>query len=139
MLGICVHSIIPNLREWLIVLSVINATKETISNFYIFKGMRRKRDYIAKCKPYKTCAMQRNAWMNAYLFNKWMDHYIQAMKKRGGMTPIQKHLLILHGHNLYLTLNVILEANKASLDMATLPFHTIHEMQPLDVAIFELL
>jgi hypothetical protein len=37
-----VHSVIPNLREWLIVLSVITATEETIFNFYIFKGMRRR-------------------------------------------------------------------------------------------------
>jgi hypothetical protein len=132
-----IHSIIPDSKEWLTVLSSINAAGETIPNFYIFKGMRRKRDYIKKCEPFATCAMQSNAWMNAYLFNKWMDHFIEAMKKKGGMSPIQRHLMILDGHNSHVILDVIVKANEAGLDMVTLPSHTSHEMQPLDVAVFK--
>jgi hypothetical protein len=132
-----VHSIIPDSKEWITVLSSINAVGETISNFYIFMGMRRKRDYIAKCEANATMAMQSHAWMDAFLFNKWMDHFIEAMKKKGGMSPIQRHLMILDGHNSHVTLDVILKANDASLDMVTLPSHTSHEMQPLDVAVFK--
>jgi hypothetical protein len=132
-----IHSIIPDSKEWLTVLSSINAAGETIPNFYIFKGMRRKRDYIKKCEPFATCAMQSNAWMNAYLFNKWMDHFIEAMKKKGGISLIQRHLMILDGHNSHVILDVIVKANEAGLDMVTLPSHTSHEMQPLDVAVFK--
>jgi hypothetical protein len=71
-----VHSIILDSNEWLTVLSSINTARETIPNFYIFKDMRRKRNYIKKCEPFVTCAMQSNTWMNAYLFNNWMDHFI---------------------------------------------------------------
>jgi hypothetical protein len=75
--------------------------------------------------------------MDAFLFNKWMDHFIEAMKKKGGMSPIQRHLMILDGHNSHVTLGVILKANDAGLDMVTLPSHTSHEIQPLDVAVFK--
>ena len=59
------------------------------------------------------------------------------MKKKGSMSPIQRHLMILDGHNSHVTLDVIVKANKARLDMVTLPSHTSHEIQPLDVAIFK--
>lgn len=71
--------------------------------------------------------MQSNAWMDAFLFNKWMDHFIKAMK-RGGMSPIQKHFMILDEHNSHVTLNVIVKADEVGLDMVTLSFHTSHEI-----------
>jgi hypothetical protein len=41
-----VHSIFPNEREWLLMLSYINAHGESIPNFYIFKSKQFKRKYI---------------------------------------------------------------------------------------------
>jgi hypothetical protein len=41
-----VHSIIPNERKWLFVLSYINAHGKSIPNFYIFKGKQFRRNYI---------------------------------------------------------------------------------------------
>jgi hypothetical protein len=76
-----VHSIIPDSKEWVTVLSSIIVVGETIPNFYIFKGMRRKRDYIAKCEANATMAMQNHAWMDAFLFNKWMDHFIEEERR----------------------------------------------------------
>ena len=35
-----VQSIAPNSREWIIVLSCVNATRQCLLNFYIFKGVR---------------------------------------------------------------------------------------------------
>lgn len=99
--------------------------------------MRRKRNYIKKCEPFVTCAMQSNTWMNAYLFSNLIDHFIKAMKKMGGMSPIQRYLMILDGQNSHITLDVIIKTNEAWLDMITLPFHISHEMQPLNVAVFK--
>ena len=42
-----VHLLTPNEREWISVLTCINASGETIPNYYIFKGLRIRRDYIA--------------------------------------------------------------------------------------------
>ena len=45
--------------------------------------------------------------------------------------------MILDGHNSHVTLEVINQAKEAGLDMLTLPSHTSHAMQPLDVAVFK--
>jgi hypothetical protein len=47
------------------------------------------------------------------------------------------HLLILDGHNSHCTLDVVREARAAGLDILTLPAHTSHALQPLDVSVFK--
>jgi hypothetical protein len=47
-----------------------------------------------------------------------------------------QHLLILDGHCSHITLQVVCKAAKAGLDIITLPFHTSHYLQPLDIAVF---
>ena len=58
-----VHSIEPNQREHLSVLSCINADGGSIPNFYILKGMYFLEDYIARCEDGVVMGMQPNAWM----------------------------------------------------------------------------
>jgi hypothetical protein len=41
------------------------------------------------------------------------------------------------GHGSHVTLKVIKQAKNIGLDMITLPFHTSHALQPLDVSCFE--
>ena len=56
-----VHSMIPNEREWLSVLPAINANGDTISNFYIFKGIRPRSNYLALCESGATYGMQKKS------------------------------------------------------------------------------
>jgi hypothetical protein len=65
----CVHSIVPNQREWLSVLLCINASGKAIPTFYIFRGKRFWHNYIEHCEAGATMAMQPRAWMTSYLFN----------------------------------------------------------------------
>jgi hypothetical protein len=53
-----VYNIIPDEREWLSVLSCINATGEYIPHFFIFKGKCMCRNYIKRCESNSTMAMQ---------------------------------------------------------------------------------
>ena len=55
----------------------------------------------------------------------------------GGVSTDQRHLLILDGHASHITLDVVQEACQAGLDLLTLPSHTSHTMQPLDVSVFK--
>jgi hypothetical protein len=75
--------------------------------------------------------------MDGYLFNKWMDHFPQVMRIKGGLSPAQRHLMVLDGLTSHVTVNVIIKAYKAALDMVTLLSHTSHALQPLDVACFK--
>ena len=54
-----VHSMIPNEREWLCVLITISANGRTIPNFYIFKGIRPRNNYLALCESEATYGMQK--------------------------------------------------------------------------------
>lgn len=132
-----VHSIVPNQREWLSVLVCINAEGTSIPSFYIFRGRRFRQNYIEKCEAGATMAMQQRAWMTSYLFSAWISHFIASVRKVGAISPENRHLLILDGHNSHVTLDVVREASAAGLDLLTLPAHTSHALQPLDVSVFK--
>jgi hypothetical protein len=55
----------------------------------------------------------------------------------GGLFPINRHLLALNGHGSHVSLEVIKQAQQFGLDMITLPSHTSHVLQPLDVNCFK--
>ena len=62
-----VHTHIPNKREWLSVLTSINAARWSLLHFFIFKGKRRLKDYIQHCGVGSTIAMQEKGYMTSYL------------------------------------------------------------------------
>ena len=76
-----VHSIEPNQREHLLVLSCINVVGGCIPNFYILKGTYFLEDYIARCEANVMMDMQSNAWMTKWLFESWISHFIQCLRK----------------------------------------------------------
>jgi hypothetical protein len=131
-----VHSLIPNEREWVTVLSCINASGQSIPRSYIFRGKRVMHNYIELCEDGATMAMQLEGWMTATLISHWISHFIQSLHKRGGISPGSRHLLIVDGHNSHVTMEVVHKAIEVGLDLLTLPLHTNHRLQPLDVSVF---
>ena len=65
-----VHAQIPNEREWLNVLTSINAVGSYIPHFFIYKGKRRLKDYIHLCRAGTTMAIQDKNYMTSYLFSR---------------------------------------------------------------------
>jgi hypothetical protein len=132
-----VHSIVPDQREWLSVLVCINAADVAIPSFYIFRGKRFGQNYIRHCKASATMAMQPRAWMTSYLFSAWMLRFIDLVRVSNPISPDHQHLLILDGHISYVSVEVVQEARRVGLDILTLPSHTSHALQPIDVSIFK--
>ena len=54
-----VHTLIPNEREWILVLTAINAHGETMPHYYIFKGIRPRRNYQALCEDGTSFGIQK--------------------------------------------------------------------------------
>ena len=129
-----VHSVEPDQREHLSVLSCINAGGGSIPNFYILKGTYFLQDYIASCEEGVVMGMQPNAWMTRWLFESWILHFIECLKKGPGIDLNNRHLLVLDGHNSHVTLEVMKIAMQSGLDIISLPSHTSHALQPLDLA-----
>jgi hypothetical protein len=132
-----VHTIEADQREHLSVLSCINAAGGKIPNFYIMKGTYFLKDYIQDCEPDAVMAMQPNAWMTKWLFESWISHFINVLKETTGIDETNRHLLILDGHNSHVTLEVVTVAMNSGLDIISLPSHTSHALQPLDVSCFK--
>ena len=127
-----VHFIKPNQREHLSILSCVNVDGGSIPNFYILKGTYFLEDYVANCKEDVVMAMQQNAWMTRWLFQSWIFHFIECLKR-----GLEKHLLILDGHNFHVTLEVVKVSMESGLDNVLLPSHTNQALQPLDVSCFK--
>jgi hypothetical protein len=55
----------------------------------------------------------------------------------GGTSFTNRHLMVLNGHDNHVTLQVISQAQKMGSNMITLPSHTSHVFQALDVSCFK--
>ena len=132
-----VHSIEPNQREHLSVLSCINAEGGCISNSYILKGTYFRSDYITNYEVGAVMDMQPNAWMTKWLFESWISHFIECLKKGLGLDLTNRHLLILDGHNSHITLEVVKISMESGFKIVSLPFHTSHALQSLNIACFK--
>ena len=124
-----VHSIEPNQREHLSVLSCVNADGRSIPNFYILKGSYFLEDYIARCERGAIMGMQQNAWMTRWLFESWISHFLENLKNGPGIDHSNCHLLILDGHNSHVTLEVVKISMESGLDIMSLPSHTSYALQ----------
>jgi hypothetical protein len=89
-----VHSIVPNQREWLSVLVVVNAAKQAKPAFYIFKEKRFGQNYIEHCEPGATMAMQPCAWMTSYLFSTWISYFLKSVSRLGGISRERRRVNI---------------------------------------------
>jgi hypothetical protein len=123
-----VHSLMPNERKWITVLSCINASGHSIPGFYIFKGKRMMENYIEHCENGASMAMQPKGWMTTALFSQWISHFIKALESRGEISPSNRHLLIVDGHNSHITLEAVHKAMQVGLDLVPLPSHTSHRL-----------
>ena len=73
-----------------------------------------------------------NGWTNNELFIKWLEHFTKFVKPSKS-EPI---ILILDGHGSHKTLSSIEFAREHGIVMISLPPHTTHELQPLDLTFF---
>ena len=131
-----VHKVLPNEREWITNLTCVNAASEHIPGFYIFRGKRLRSNYVIHCEDGVAMAMQTKAWMTATLFSHWISHFIRCLERKEGISHNRRHLLILNGHNSHVTLKVVQKCREVGLDLLTLPSHTSHRLQSLDVGVF---
>ena len=131
-----VNSITPDQRKHISVLSCINAAGGKIPNFYIVKGKYFTANHIAGCKYGAVMGVQHNAWMTKFLFESWIAHFLRVLGKGPGVSPTNRHLLIVDGHTSHVTIEGTKTCMKYGIDIVTLPSHTSHALQPLDRTCF---
>ena len=70
-----------------------------------------------------------NAYMDQQLFQEWLIHFINFVKKRDPNGP---HLLILDGHNSRIDVDTLVTAAVHGIFILCLPSHLTHLLQPND-------
>ena len=73
-----------------------------------------------------------SGWMDTTIFVKYLNHFIRHVKR----SPSNQCLLILDGHVSHKSLEAITLAKENCITMITIPPHTSHRLQPLDVTFF---
>lgn len=79
-------------------------------------------------------ASTRTGWMNEDIWPEFLDHLIQHTK----CTPDHPMLLILDNLKAHISLKAVEKTKSDGIVLLTLPPHTSHHMQPLDVAVYGL-
>lgn len=74
----------------------------------------------------------KSGWMNEELFLQWMHHF----KDHTGSTPENPVLVILDNHSSHISLGIYNYCREHGIHMITLPPHTSHRTQPLDLTVF---
>jgi hypothetical protein len=60
--------------------------------------------------------------MIAFLFKTWSSHFITSIQACGGnLVLTNQHLLILDGHNLHVTIDIVHKVKRVGFDLITLP------------------
>ena len=118
-------------------LVAMNSTGHTMRNYYVFKGKWPREEYISLYEDEECLGTQENGYMESENFSTWMTFFIRHHERRGSLGPSKRMLLILDGHKSYVTMEVLLKAKSHGVDMVSLPFHTSHELQPLDISCFK--
>jgi len=76
-------------------------------------------------------AGSKNGWITVELFQKWFDHLLNAVHPEARN---EKVLLILDGHSSdTCNINVVDKARAMNVEMLSLPSHSTHKMQSLDI------
>ena len=65
-----------------------------------------------------------------------INYFLNSLIKKEDFSPTQRHLTILDGHKFHDTLEVLQKARIYGLNMTSLPSHTSHVLQPLDMVCF---
>ncbi|CAH1987730.1 unnamed protein product [Acanthoscelides obtectus] len=110
------------------VLFAMSAGGQFVPPYFIFPRNRMNERLMINAPNESVGEAQPNGWMNAELFLKWMQHFVQYSNPTA-QNPV---LLILDGHASHKDLDVIEFARKNNIHMLSTPPHTTHKLQPLD-------
>ncbi|XP_028159510.1 uncharacterized protein LOC114352198, partial [Ostrinia furnacalis] len=111
---------------------IVSATGTALSPAMVFPRKHFKNFMINKA-PIGTLGLaQPTGWMNTQLFAEVMKHFVKIT----GSSKDNQSLLILDNHESHLSPEALNIAKDNGVTILTIPPHTSHRLQPLDVSVF---
>ncbi|XP_045453927.1 MFS-type transporter clz9-like [Melitaea cinxia] len=114
------------------VVCAFSASGNYIPPFFIFKRKRMNAQLLRGGNSDMIAAVSDSGWINENLFVDWLHHFISNAKP-SVEKPI---LLVLDNHESHVSLACYLLCRKNGIILLSLPPHTSHRMQPLDLTYF---
>lgn len=112
------------------VLACMNAAGQYIPPFVLFKGVRKRDDFMLGMPSGTEIAMTEKGWVTEEAFKLWLHHF-NRYRTQG------KVILILDGHATHTSFAVVDLCESLEIELVLIPPHTSHALQPLDVSFFK--
>ncbi|XP_039752852.1 uncharacterized protein LOC120628493 [Pararge aegeria] len=110
----------------------MSASGSFIPPLFIFPRQRHSPQLEKDGPPGAVYTCSHNGWTNESIYIKWLRHFIGFSKP----TAEQPVLLIMDNHNSHCTLEAWKVAKANHVVMLSIPPHSSHRLQPLDVTFF---
>jgi len=115
------------------VICAMSAAGQYVPPMMIWPRKRMADALMRGAPPGSIGAVSDNGWTDCSLFVKWLHHFISFDK----CSVDSPSILIIDGHGSHKSLEAIDLARDHGVTMITLPPHTTHRLQPLDVTFFK--
>ncbi|CAG5051853.1 unnamed protein product [Parnassius apollo] len=112
------------------VLACINAAGHFIPPLVIFKGVRNIPGLSNGSLPNSLTRLSPKGWINADLFYEWLKFFDR------NIPPTRPVMLIMDSHASHIAPKILDYAKSHQIILFTMPAHTSHILQPLDVGVF---
>ncbi|CAG7820157.1 unnamed protein product, partial [Allacma fusca] len=111
-----------------------SANGQFIPPMFVFPNNCKDKD-ISRSPPGSLYTYSNKGWSTSHTFCVWLKHF------RNHATPSKttQVLLIIDNHGSHISYQAVKFATKYNIDILTLPPHTTHKMQPMDISFFKLL
>lgn len=114
------------------VMCCISASGTYIPPLFIYARKRMKPELKKNGPPSAVYCCSDNGWINERIFLEWLQHFYNVVKP----TKDDPVLLIVDNHSSHCTLETYNFCKERGIVMLTIPPHTSHRLQPLDVAFY---
>ncbi|XP_049782431.1 uncharacterized protein LOC126184110 [Schistocerca cancellata] len=120
-------------RESLVTMvAIISASGTAVPTFLVFPRMHFKDHMLHNAPPGSVDGATASGWMNSELFLPVLQHFV----KHERTTKEHPKLMILDNDESHTSIAAISYAKENAIILLTLPPHTSHKLQPLDVGVF---
>jgi len=114
------------------VICACSVTGVYIPPFFIFKRKKFTDRLLDGAPPGAEATTSDSGWVNCQIFLKWLQIFVQKVRP----TENHKALLILDNHESHKSYEALDFATKNNVIFLSIPPHTSHRLQPLDVAVY---
>ena len=115
------------------VLCACNAAGMYLPPVFVFGRAKMVDSLMNGAPPGAIGTCTKSGWTDQDVFVLWFCHFLSVVKA----SVDNKQVIILDGHHSHKSLKAITMARENGVTLITLPPHSTHRMQPLDVAVFK--